>query len=57
LPPASTPSVAIGAMAIGTPSHPRGRCRRTRFGTVEIDELTIKRLRVIETADKDEAPV
>jgi hypothetical protein len=50
LPPASTPSVAIGATAIGTPSHPRGRCRRTRFGTVKIDELTIKRLRVIETA-------
>jgi hypothetical protein len=69
LPPASAPSVAIGALALGAfavgalamGALAIGRLRilradadRLYLGSVEIDDLTVKRLRVIETAGNDE---
>jgi hypothetical protein len=70
LPPVAAPSVALGALALGAfavgalaiGALAIGRLRilradadRLHLGTVEIDDLTVKRLRVIETAT-DEQP-
>ena len=46
-------ALAIGALAIGAPRHwPAADCSRRReevhLGTVEIDDLTVRRLHVIE---------
>jgi hypothetical protein len=70
LPPASVPSVAIGALAlaafavgalaigalaIGRLRILRADADRLHLGAVEIDDLIVKRLRVIETAgDEDQ---
>ncbi|HZP09747.1 hypothetical protein [Methyloceanibacter sp.] len=69
LPPAATPSVAIGALALGALAVGAlaigalaiGRLRILRaeadklhLRTVEIDDLTVKRLRVVETASGNE---
>jgi hypothetical protein len=52
LPPVSAPSVAMGALAIGRLRILRADADKLHLGTVEIDDLTVKRLRVIETADE-----
>jgi hypothetical protein len=72
LPPASVPSVAIGALALGALAVGAlaigalaiGRLRilradadKVHLGTVEIDDLTVRRLRVIETTSADDEPV
>ena len=70
LPPTAAPSVAIGALALGALAVGAlaigalaiGRLRilradadRLHLGTVEIDDLTVKRLRVTENAtDEDQ---
>jgi hypothetical protein len=71
LPPASAPSVAIGALALGAfavgalaiGALAIGRLRILRadtdqlhLGSVEIDDLTVKRLRIIETTETDGQP-
>ncbi len=71
LPPVAGPSVAIGAVALGALAVGAlaigalaiGRLRvlradadRLHLGTVEIDDLTVRRLRVVETTGKDEVP-
>lgn len=68
LPPVSLPSVAAGALAIGALALGAlaigalaiGRLRvlradadRLHLGTVEIDDLTVKRLHVIEKAETE----
>ena len=70
LPPVGAPSVAIGALALGALAVGAlaigalaiGRLRilradadRVHFGTVEIDDLTVRRLRVIEHAGDEPA--
>jgi len=45
-------ALAIGALAIGRLRIFRADADRLHLGTVEIDDLTVKRLRVIDTADK-----
>jgi hypothetical protein len=45
-------ALAIGALAIGRLSILRADADKVRLGTVEIDDLTVRRLRVIE----DEPP-
>lgn len=45
-------ALAIGALAIGRLRILRADADRLHLGTVEIDDLTVKRLRVIETADE-----
>jgi hypothetical protein len=67
LPPVAVPSVAIGALALGALAVGAlaiGRLRilradadRLHLGTVEIDDLTVKRLHVIESASDDETSV
>lgn len=69
LPPAAAPSLAIGAFALGALAIGAlaigalaiGRLRilradadRLHLGAVEIDDLTVRRLRVIETAPHGE---
>ena len=49
-------ALAIGALAIGRLTILRGRAERLQLGTVEIDDLTVRRLRVIETVPPDGAP-
>lgn len=71
LPPVSTPAVAmgalalgalaigalaIGALAVGRLSILCARAEKVHLGTVEIDDLTVRRLRVIETVPQDGAP-
>jgi hypothetical protein len=41
-------ALAIGALAIGALAVGRLAIRRARFGTVEIDELVVRKLRVTE---------
>jgi hypothetical protein len=70
LPPVSTPSLAVGALALGAlaigalaiGAFAIGRLRilqasadRLHLGMVEIDDLTVKRLHVIEAAPSDAA--
>ena len=45
-------ALAIGALAIGRLRILRADADRLHLGTVEIDDLTVKRLRVIDTADE-----
>ena len=47
-------ALAIGALAIGRLGILRADADRLHLGTVEIDDLTVKRLRVIETVSGDE---
>lgn len=49
-------ALAIGALAIGRLTILRARAEKLQLGTVEIDDLTVKRLRVIETVPPDGAP-
>jgi hypothetical protein len=41
-------AVAIGALAIGRLAVGRLVIKKARFGALEVDELTVRRLRVIE---------
>ena len=41
-------AVAIGALAIGRLAVGRMVIKKARFGTLEVDELTVRRLRVLE---------
>jgi hypothetical protein len=41
-------AVAIGALAIGRLAVGRSVIKKVRFGTLEIDELTVRKLRVLE---------
>jgi hypothetical protein len=47
---------AIGALAIGRLAIGRATARKVHLGTVEIDDLTVRRLRVIETVQEDNKP-
>jgi len=44
----ATGAIAIGAMAIARLAIGQIAVKKARFGTVEVDELTVRRLRVIE---------
>jgi hypothetical protein len=50
-------ALAIGALAIASLAISRLAVKRARFGKVEIDDLTVRRLRVIEEAKGDEIAV
>src|SRR5262245_40285353 len=41
-------ALAIGRMAVGRMAIGRMAIRKARFGSLEVDELTVRRLRVIE---------
>ena len=41
-------AVAIGALAIGRLAVGRLVIKKAHFGTLEVDELTVRRLRVVE---------
>ncbi len=45
-------ALAIGALAIGRLRILRADADKWHLGTVEIDDVTVKRQRVIETADE-----
>jgi hypothetical protein len=45
---AAAGAVAIGAVAIGRLAVGRLAVKKARFGTLEVDELTVRRLRVLE---------
>ena len=44
-------AVAIGALAIGRLAVARTTIKKAHFGTLEVDELTVRRLRVLEYDD------
>jgi hypothetical protein len=44
-------AVAVGALAIGRAAIGRLAIKKARFGTLEVDELVVRRLRVIESQD------
>ncbi len=66
LPPVSTPALAvgalalgalaIGALAIGALAIGRLDIRQARLRKVEIDELTVRRFRVVETPEPGHEP-
>ncbi len=66
LPPVSTPALAvgalalgalaIGALAIGALAIGRLEIRQARLRKVEIDELTVRRFRVVETPEPGHEP-
>lgn len=41
-------AIAVGALAIGRLAVGRLAIKRARFGTLEIDDLTVRRLRILE---------
>jgi hypothetical protein len=45
---AAVGAVAIGALAIGRLAVGRLTIRKARFGALEVDELTVRKLRVVE---------
>lgn len=47
---------AIGALAIGRLAIGRATARKVHLGTVEIDDLTVRRLRVIDTVEEGGKP-
>jgi hypothetical protein len=46
-------AVAIGALAIGRVAVGRLAIKKARFGTLEVDELMVRRLRVVEHESPD----
>lgn len=61
LPPVSTPALAVGALAlgalaIGALAIGRLDIRQARLRKVEIDELTVRRFRVLETPEPGHEP-
>jgi hypothetical protein len=44
-------AMAVGALAIGRAAIGRLAIKKARFGTLEVDELVVRRLRVIESQD------
>jgi hypothetical protein len=44
-------AIAIGAVAIGRLAVGRLVIKKARFGALEVDELTVRRLRVVEHED------
>ncbi|MGA2637837.1 hypothetical protein [Methylocella sp.] len=49
-------AIAIGAVAIGRLAVGRLVIKKARFGALEVDELTVRRLRVVEREDQKGAP-
>ena len=49
-------ALAIGALAIGRLSVRRATAQKVHLGEVEIDDLTVWRLRVVETTSSRESP-
>ena len=49
-------AIAIGAIAIARVAIARMSVKKARFGSVEIDDLTVKRLRVLDDGAKVDAP-
>jgi uncharacterized membrane protein YhfC len=43
-------AIAIGALAIGRLAIDRVAIKRARFGKLEVDELTVRRLHVVENS-------
>jgi hypothetical protein len=50
---AAVGAVAIGALAIGRLAVGRLAIRRARFGALEVDDLVVRKLRVIERQASD----
>jgi hypothetical protein len=50
---AAVGAVAIGALAIGRLAIGRLAIKRARFGAVEVDDLVVRKLRVIERRGSD----
>jgi hypothetical protein len=48
-------AVAIGALAIGRMAVGRMVIKKARFGALEVDELTVRKLRVVERVASIEA--
>jgi hypothetical protein len=48
-------AVAIGALAIGRLTVGRLTIRKARFNVLEVDQLTVRRLRVLEETTSDHA--
>ena len=48
---AAVGAMAVGALAIGRMAVGRMAIGRARFGTIEVDELTVRKLRVLERQD------
>ena len=46
-------ALAIGALAIGRIAVGRMVIKKARFGTLEVNELTVRKLRVVETSGAD----
>jgi hypothetical protein len=46
-------AVAVGAVAIGRLLVGRLEIRKARFGALEVDELTVRKLRVVVTSSAD----
>ena len=46
-------AVAVGALAIGRLAVGRITVKKARFGTLEVDELTVRRLRVLDGLTRD----
>ena len=47
---AAVGAIAIGAVAISRLAIDRAVIKRARFGKLEVDELTVRRLRVVENS-------
>jgi hypothetical protein len=52
---AAVSALAVGALAIGALAVGRLQIRKARLGKVEIDDLTVRRFRVVEETDGDSA--
>jgi ApbE superfamily uncharacterized protein (UPF0280 family) len=48
---AAVGAMAVGALAIGRMAVGRMAIGRARFGAIEVDELTVRKLRVLERDD------
>jgi hypothetical protein len=46
-------AVAVGALAIGQVAIGRLAVKKARFGTLDVDELTVRKLRVTERKNPD----
>jgi len=48
-------ALAVGALAIGRLAVGRMVIKKARFGTIEVDELTVRKLHVVEPVSSPEA--
>lgn len=50
---AAVGAIAVGALAIGRLAIGRATVKRARFGSLEVDDLVVRKLRVIERQGSD----